>query len=152
MSMEVPTSDSGLLSLVRIAGRLSLIELAEAMAVTPTAVRYRLIRLLAQDAIQREAVRQSRGRPKYSYVLTAKGIRRTNSEWMDATLVRWRQICETSGEEVRRETLRRIAHGLATGRLDEIWGEAPAKQGESLPSLLTEGQSRLSDENLGASR
>jgi DeoR family transcriptional regulator, suf operon transcriptional repressor len=151
MSMEVPTSDTGLLCLLRIAGRLSLVEMADAMEVTATAVRYRLIRLLAQDAIQREAVRQSRGRPKYSYVLTAKGIRRTNSEWMDGALVRWRQICEASGEEIRRETLRRIARGLAAGRLEEIWGEAPAKRVESLPSLLSEPQSPLSDESVGAS-
>ena len=45
MSMEAPTSDSDLMDLLRIAGPLSVSELADAMEVTATAVRQRLVRL-----------------------------------------------------------------------------------------------------------
>ena len=50
MSVQVPTSDAGLLDLLRITGPLGVAELADAMEVTPTAVRQRLTRLMARDA------------------------------------------------------------------------------------------------------
>ena len=80
MSVEAPTSDSGLLDLLRIAGPLGVAELSHAMEVTPTAVRQRLVRLLSQESIQREAVRRGRGRPKHRYWLTEKGVRLTGSK------------------------------------------------------------------------
>ena len=48
MSRQIPTSDAQLLDLLRIAGPLSVSELAHAMEVTATAVRQRLPRLLGQ--------------------------------------------------------------------------------------------------------
>ena len=47
MSVEAPNSDADLLDLIRIAGPLSVTELADAMEVTATAVRQRLTRLMA---------------------------------------------------------------------------------------------------------
>jgi predicted ArsR family transcriptional regulator len=55
MSIQAPTSDAGLLDLLRITGPLGVTELADAMEVTPTAVRQRLVRLMAQNSIDREA-------------------------------------------------------------------------------------------------
>ena len=46
MSIQAPHSDSDLLDLLRIAGPLRVTEMAEAMEVTPTAVRQRLVRLI----------------------------------------------------------------------------------------------------------
>ncbi len=74
MSISAPKSDGDLLDLLRITGPLGVSELADAMEVTPTAVRQRLTRLLAGEAIQREPVRNGRGRPKHRYWLTDKGI------------------------------------------------------------------------------
>ena len=73
MSVEAPNSDADLLDLIRIAGPLSVSELADAMEVTATAVRQRLTRLMAQSMISREAIRAGRGRPKHRYSLTDKG-------------------------------------------------------------------------------
>ena len=83
MSMQSPTSDAGLLDLLRITGPLGVSELADAMEVTPTAVRQRLIRLLNQESIQREATRRGRGRPRHRYWLTEKGLRLTGSNFTD---------------------------------------------------------------------
>ena len=52
-----------LLDLVRIAGPLGVSELSDAMEVTPTAVRQRLMRLMAQSLIQREAIRTAAAGP-----------------------------------------------------------------------------------------
>ena len=68
-----PTADADLLDLLRCDGPLGVVELAEAVNVTPTAIRQRLVRLLAQNLIEREVERCGRGRPRHRYRLTTKG-------------------------------------------------------------------------------
>jgi len=53
MSIEAPTSDADLLDLLRTEGSLSVDELARAIEVTPTGIRQRLMRLMAQQLTQR---------------------------------------------------------------------------------------------------
>jgi predicted ArsR family transcriptional regulator len=124
MSMQEPTCDAALLSLLRIAGPMSLTQLAEAMEVTPTAVRYRLIRLLAQKSLAREAVRQSRGRPKYCYVLTSAGMPRTDSPLTDQAVTRWQDVRESASEEQQRVTLRQIARDLSVSYRQQANGDS----------------------------
>jgi DNA-binding Lrp family transcriptional regulator len=57
--MQSPSTDADFLDLLRTAGPLSVAELADAMEVTPTAVRQRLTRLMSQEIIQREAIRNA---------------------------------------------------------------------------------------------
>ncbi len=140
MSRQVPTSDTQLLDLLRIAGPLRVPELAHATEVTATSVRQRLERLLSQKAIQREATRHGRGRPKYRYRLTEKGLRLTDSNFTDLALTLWKEICQSSDPELRRETLRRIARVLASGDADKIQGKTPAERRKSLAKLLNEQQ------------
>ena len=138
MSIQAPTSDSGLLDLLRVTGPLGVSELADAMEVTPTAVRQRLVRLLAQSAIQREAARHGRGRPKHRYWLTEKGLRLTGSNFTDLAVTLWQEIRQKGDPELRRETLRRIARALASGYAGQIQGETPAERMESLAELLAQ--------------
>ena len=69
MSISAPKSDGDLLDLLRITGPLGVSELADAMEVTPTAVRQRLMRLMARELIQREASATAAGGPS-----TATGL------------------------------------------------------------------------------
>ena len=149
MSMQAPTSDSGLLDLLRITGPLGVSELADAMEVTPTAVRQRLVRLLSQNAIQREAPRHGRGRPRHRYWLTEKGLRLTGSNFTDLAVTLWQEIRQSNDPELRRETLRRIARALALGYADQIRGETPSERMESLAKLLAQRQIPASVENKG---
>ena len=149
MSTQVPTSDAGLLDLLRITGPLSVSEMSDAMEVTATAVRQRLVRLLAQSAIQREATRHGRGRPRHRYWLTEKGLRLTGSNFTDLAVTLWQEIRQSNDPELRRETLRRIARALALGYADQIRGETPAERMDSLAKLLTERQIPVSVENQG---
>ena len=80
------------MDLLRITGPLGVSELADAMEVTPTAVRQRLTRLLAGEVIRREPVRNGRGRPKHRYWLTDKGIRRTGSNFDDLAIALWGEV------------------------------------------------------------
>lgn len=138
MSTQTPTSDAGLLDLLRITGPLTVLELSDAMEVTPTAVRQRLVRLLAQSSIQREATRHGRGRPRHRYWLTEKGLSLTGSNFTDLAMTLWLEIRQKGDPELRRETLRRIARALASGYANQIRGETPAERMQSLAEILSQ--------------
>jgi DeoR family transcriptional regulator, suf operon transcriptional repressor len=138
MSIQTPTSDSGLLDLLRITGPLGVSELADAMEVTPTAVRQRLMRLMARKAIQREATRHGRGRPKHRYSLTDNGLRMTGSNFTDLAVILWREAGQTGDYERQREFRRRIARALALGYADQIHGDTPAERMQTLADLLAQ--------------
>ena len=113
MSMQSPNSDNGLLGLLRITGPLSVLEMADALEVTQTAVRQRLVRLMGKNALQREVTLHGRGRPRYRYWLTEKGLRMTGSIFTDRAMTQWEKVLQNSDPSLRRETLRRIARELA---------------------------------------
>jgi DeoR family transcriptional regulator, suf operon transcriptional repressor len=136
MSIESPNSDADLLDLLRITGPLRVTEMAHAMEVTPTAIRQRLVRLMAQGIIDREAVRMGRGRPRHNYRLTEKGVRMTGSNFSDLAMTLWREVSTVSNGEVRRDVLRRIAKALAAGYAGEIEGQTPVERMHSLCELL----------------
>jgi DeoR family transcriptional regulator, suf operon transcriptional repressor len=139
MSVEAPNSDGDLLDLLRIAGPLGVTELADAMEVTATAIRQRLIRLLSQSLIEREAIRNGRGRPKHRYSLTDKGVRLTGSNFTDLALALWQEFSALGNDVgLRREMLRRIARALAKGYADQIHGDTPAERMRSLADLLAQ--------------
>ena len=138
MSVTVPNSDSDLLDLMRIAGPMSVPELADAMEVTATAVRQRLTRLLGQSMIQREAIRAGRGRPKHRYWLTDKGLRQTGSNFTDLAVALWGEMQSIENEEAKREVLRRISRALATGYAAQIQGNTPEERLQSLGNLLNQ--------------
>ena len=138
MSVEAPNSDADLLDLIRIAGPLSVAELADAMEVTATAVRQRLTRLMAQSMICREAIRAGRGRPKHRYSLTDKGLRQTGSNFTDLALALWAEIKTAGDETLGRGLLRRISRALASGYASQIKGDTPTERLQSLADLLNQ--------------
>ncbi|MGO8688938.1 MAG: helix-turn-helix transcriptional regulator [Thermoguttaceae bacterium] len=149
MSIEHPNSDSDLMDLLRIAGPLSVAQLADAMEVTPTAIRQRLIRLTYKTMIQREAVRAGRGRPKHRYWLTEKGVMSTGSNFTDLALALWNEVSQMQDEKRRREMLRRIARTLAQGYAEKIQGTTAAERIRSLGELLAQRRIPVSVENSG---
>jgi predicted ArsR family transcriptional regulator len=149
MSVSAPKSDNDLLDLLRITGPLGVSDLADAMEVTPTAVRQRLTRLQFKEMIQREAIRNGRGRPKHRYWLTEKGVRETGSNFNDLAVALWAEIRRNGDVELRRETLRRIARALAAGYRNQIQGATPAERMQSLAKLLAERRIPASVEDAG---
>jgi predicted ArsR family transcriptional regulator len=138
MSVEAPNSDADLLDLIRIAGPLSVSDLADAMEVTATAVRQRLTRLMNQALIEREAIRAGRGRPKHRYSLTDKGVRQTGSNFTDLALALWGEIKTIGDEQMGRDLLRRISRALAAGYSSQIQGTTPSERLQSLGELLSQ--------------
>jgi DeoR family suf operon transcriptional repressor len=147
MSIQSPHSDADVLDLLRIAGPLQVSDMADALDVTPTAVRQRLSRLMAKGMIQREAVRTGRGRPHHQYWLTESGMRLTGSNFTDLATAMWGEIRAIEDEQLRRGLLRRVAQALAAGYAGQIKGQSPAERMESLRELLAQRRIPVSIEN-----
>ncbi len=140
MSVESPSSDVGLLDILRKAGPCSVAQLATAMEVTATAVRQRLVRLLEQGDIERTTERASRGRPVHRYGLTEKGRRRAGANFADLAIALWDEIRAIKDPEVRRGLLGRISGRMASLYAGRIRGETTAERMESLAELFRERQ------------
>jgi predicted ArsR family transcriptional regulator len=138
MSIQSPSTDPEFLDLLRTTGPLSVAELADAMEVTPTAVRQRLTRLMSREIIQREALRNGRGRPKHRYWLTDKGMRMTGSNFTDLSMVLWKEVRGLEDPDLRRDMLRRIAQALANGYANQIQGNTPAERLHSVAEILAQ--------------
>ena len=149
MSIEAPTSDADVMDLLRVAGSLHVADLVDAMDVTPTAVRQRLRRLLAAGMIARKAIRDGRGRPKYRYSLTEKGLRQTGSNFTDLAVALWGEVSATADHRLTRDLLRRIAKALASGYAEQIRGTTPAERMQSLGELLARRHIPTSVEDSG---
>lgn len=132
----IVNSDADMLELLRVTGPLDVAELADATEVTATAVRQRLSRMLAQGLIQREPVRNGRGRPRHRYQLTDRGLEQTGSNFTDLAMVLWREISGVVNPDLRRELLRRVAFALARGYLNQITGTTTEERMQSLVELL----------------
>jgi predicted ArsR family transcriptional regulator len=113
MEIDSETSDRGLLELLRRQGQLGIGELTAAMHVTATAVRQRLVRLMAGGLVQRETNKVPRGRPSHRYSLTDKGRRQVGSNFADLTMALWQEVRSIKDPEIRGGLLRRIAKTMA---------------------------------------
>jgi len=110
------------------------------MHVTTTAVRQRLVRLLASGEIERTKERLNRGRPAHRYGLTEKGRRRAGSNFADLAMTLWQEVREIKDPEIRRGLLQRISGRLATLYAGQIRGSSTEEKMESLADLFRERQ------------
>ncbi len=131
-------SDAGLMDLLRESGSRGVAELATAMNVTATAIRQRLVRLMADGLIEREVTKIPRGRPSHRYRLTEKGIRQSGSNFADLAIAMWQEIRQIKDPEVRAGLLRRIAQTMAGAYSGKVSGESTRERMEAVQQLLAE--------------
>lgn len=149
MSIDAPASDADLLELLKVRGPLSVADLARKMEVTPTAVRQRLTRLMAQGLVDREAIRGRRGRPRHRYRLTDKGLRTTGSNFDDLARALWQELRSIDDPHQRREMLGRVVRALVVGYAEQIRGDTLEERMESLRDLLAQRRVPFSVDSLG---
>jgi len=149
MSIQAPSSDSDLLDLLRVEGRMGVTDMAKATEVTATAVRQRLMRLMAHGLIQREVIRAGRGRPRHLYELTNKGLRLTGSNFTDLALVLWREIGAISEQGMKDELIERIATAMVDQYASQIRGNTTTERMQSLVDLLAQRRIPASVNYLG---
>jgi DeoR family suf operon transcriptional repressor len=134
----IANADNNLLDLLRALGPMDVAAISGEFEVTPTAIRQRLSRLLANGFVKREPVRHGRGRPKHRYQLTPKGLRLTGSNWPDLALALWREISLIAEYDVRRNVLVRVLKTLAANYGHEVRGQSTVERMRSLAGLLSE--------------
>ena len=138
MATTCETSDRAIIDLLRRHDSLSVAEMAEVTEVTATAVRQRLMRLMAQDMIERHAERTGRGRPVHRYSLTQKGLRDSGVNYADLAITLWNEIRAVKDPEFRRGLLQRISKRMAETYSSQVSGSSTAERMESLKELMGE--------------
>lgn len=111
-------------------------DMVEFTGVTATAVRQRLVRLMEQGLVAREAEIAGRGRPTHRYSLTAAGARSGGNNYDQLVQVLWDEIREIKDVEVRRGLLKRISDRLAEAYRGEVHGETLQERMADLARLL----------------
>jgi predicted ArsR family transcriptional regulator len=111
------SEDRSLLDLIRRHGPLTVAEMADRLAVTATAVRNRLTRLVGSGMVERRAERGGRGRPKHTYQASITAHKRLGQNYADLALILWDEMMST----VEDRKLRRLLFGRITERLAELY-------------------------------
>ncbi|MGQ9563773.1 MAG: helix-turn-helix transcriptional regulator [Thermogutta sp.] len=115
-------TDLDILDYLRTLGPMSVAELAKRFEVTPTAIRQRLGRLLAEGVISRQLSREGRGRPHYAYVITSKGEQSLGSNYAELAVALWRAIQTIGHPETRRQVWQRAAEEMVKMHLPQVKG------------------------------
>lgn len=132
----VQVSDQAILSHMRTQAGTSILNLAEKLQVTDTAIRQRLARLLDRGLVERFAVREGRGRPKHVYRLTEGGQRASGANLDDLAVALWQELVSLEDVELRERLLRRIVARLVVRYLPEVHGATSEQRLKSVVELF----------------
>lgn len=138
MQNEFVASDAAILDLLLERDSATVTDLALSMQVTATAVRQRLMRLMAQGLVARSSSKPKRGRPSHRYALTATGRRKTGVNFADLAIALWREVVNLPDAAVKRVLLEGISRRLAEMYADEVRGESLEERMQSLAGLFLE--------------
>ncbi len=119
-------------------------ELAEAMEVTPTAIRQRLQRLMFQGLIRRSDRRQSRGRPTHGYSLTPTGRRKAGENFADLATALWEEVRSLEDPQIKGRLIQGIARRLARQYARQVRGDSVAERMAAVSALFGERQIPIS--------
>ncbi len=137
---HVPESltDRSVVDFLRLEGASSISDLVDFAGVTATAIRQRLIRLMEQGLVVRQAEAVGRGRPTHRYSLTAAGVQLGGTNYEDLVSVLWTEIRAVEDPDVRHGLLKRIVGRLAEVYKNQVVGTKLRERMESLVGLMQE--------------
>jgi len=152
-------SDRLLLDYLRRHRSASVGELGDLLAVTATAIRQRLTRLMAEGLIERQLrhpagvsgpleaadelqdtpkAKNGRGRPSYDYRLTDRGRQSAGDNFHDLAEILWQEIRDIQEPRVRVGLVKRVAERLAQRYSSQMGGEDVAERMRHLMRLMGE--------------
>jgi predicted transcriptional regulator len=132
----VQVSDQAIMAHMRTQSGTSILDLAEKLSVTDTAVRQRLNRLMDRGLVERYAVREGRGRPKHVYRLTEAGVRASGANLDDLAVALWQELISLDDHELRERLLRRVVDRLAARYAAEVYGATPEQRLRSVVEIF----------------
>ena len=100
-----------LLSLQRL-GAGTVQELCAAAGVTATAVRLRLSRLQSMGFVDRQTIREGRGRPHHTYKITDQGQRQLGDNYSELARLLWSELQKIDEIDVRQRVTGRIRDAM----------------------------------------
>jgi predicted ArsR family transcriptional regulator len=131
-------ADRQLLEALRRRGGLTIHECVKVTEVTPTAVRHRLNRLMADGLVDRELQHEGRGRPRHSYFLTAQAHVLLGQNYADLAMTLWQELKTFEDRAIGMRLLRRVADKLADRYRRRMPGRDVGERLEDLKNLLKE--------------
>ncbi|MGB9687672.1 helix-turn-helix transcriptional regulator [Thermogutta sp.] len=141
MTGVVVESDIDILDYLRTAGPATVSQLARHFSVTPTAVRQRLGRLVAEGLVDRFVQREGRGRPRHVYRITGKGRLRIGSNYADLACALWHAIRKIPNETIQKQIINMVADELTRMYLPQMSGLTASERMGDVVRIL--GQRRL---------
>ena len=114
MKMVLEQSDGEFLNELHRIGPKTVQDICAAIGVTATAVRQRLLRLQGKDFVSRDLSRSGRGRPRYLYRVTEKGLRQLGDNYGDLALILWREVRKINDPGIREAITDRIRNALVS--------------------------------------
>jgi predicted ArsR family transcriptional regulator len=136
VSAEPRSGDAAVIDLLRLRDALGIVELAESLGVTATAVRQRLDRLMKAGLVERSTVSKPRGRPAHAYRLTDAGRRLGGDNFRDLALVLWREIRSVRDPAIRSGLISRIGSALAETYRPQVTAAGVSARLERVAELL----------------
>jgi len=140
MTTAIMASDVAILDLLRKQDEMTIVGLTEAMGVTATAVRQRLVRLQGQDLIERSKAPSVRGRPRHVYRLTTMGRRSTGENFADLAMALWHEIQEIEDSVVRDSLMVKISRRLAAMYAGQVEGKSIQHRLQAVKTIFAERQ------------
>ncbi|MBI3159299.1 MAG: winged helix-turn-helix transcriptional regulator [Chloroflexi bacterium] len=104
--------------------RCSIYDLAEAVGISPIAVRHHISRLEAENLIASESERHGVGRPRRMYFLTDEGMERFPTRYLSLSMRLVETLKESFPAEVVNRLFREIASSLAKELMDDSGNSA----------------------------
>ncbi len=129
-------NDAAVLEQLRLHGPMSVAGLCENLGVTATAIRQRLGRLAAGGMIEREADRRDRGRPVFTYRLTAEGRSAVGENLADLAESLWLEVLAIEDASVRGRVIEGVIQRLTDKYRNQIHGRTLAERLGSIATLF----------------
>lgn len=111
-------------------------DLCEATAVTPTAVRQRLMRLQAQGLVSRVSERIGRGRPHHRYRLTDVGRSSLGDNYAELAVLLWQEFLAIEDPAVRNQLRQRLQSRFVERLSASVQGKSVADRMQQLGDAL----------------
>jgi DeoR family transcriptional regulator, suf operon transcriptional repressor len=131
-------ADQQLLEAIRRRGGMTIRQCVQFTAVTPTAVRHRLNRLMAQGLIERVSQHEGRGRPRYTYTLTQQAQLMLGQNYADLAKTLWAELKTFEDRALGMKVLRRVADRMAAYYRGQMPGKNVSERLASLKRLLAD--------------
>jgi predicted ArsR family transcriptional regulator len=138
MQTHLDDHDREFLEQLHRLGSATIQQICDATGVTATAIRQRLVRLEGKGLIDRQAVREGRGRPHHVYELTTEALRSLGDNYSDLALILWKEIMQIEEPEIRKRVMGRIKDALSRRYGSRLSNRSTLQRFMELKSALSE--------------